>query len=104
MHSGDWVSGPRKSSRRTSFRRRVCNGAISNPTIQKCLNPNFPSAALGTYGDSGRNILFGPGFMNMNTSLAKDFKLRNDHDLRNSPPPLEKRRLGMWDPAWPATR
>jgi hypothetical protein len=61
----------------TWYPNRVCNGAISNPTIQEWFNPAcFPSAALGTYGNSGRDVLFGPGFFNMNTALAKSFKLR----------------------------
>jgi len=61
----------------TWYPNRVCNGAISNPTIQSWFDPAcFPSAALGTYGNSGRDILFGPRFFNMNTSLAKSFKLR----------------------------
>jgi hypothetical protein len=61
----------------TWYPDRVCNGTISNPTIQEWFDPTcFPSAAQGTYGNSGRNVLFGPGFFNMNTSLAKTFKLR----------------------------
>jgi len=60
----------------TWYPNRVCNGAISNPTIQEWFDPScFPSAAQGTYGNSGRNVLFGPHFFNMNTSLAKSFKL-----------------------------
>ena len=30
----------------------------------------------GTYGNSGRNVLFGPGFFNMNTALSKSFRPR----------------------------
>ena len=69
--------GSNLSGSGTWYPNRVCNGAVSNPTIQGWFNPAcFPSAALGTYGNSGRDILFGPGFFNMNTSLAKSFKLR----------------------------
>jgi hypothetical protein len=60
----------------TWYPNRICNGAISNPSISEWFNPAcFPSAAIGTYGNSGRDILFGPHFFNMNTSLAKSFKL-----------------------------
>ena len=53
----------------TWYPNRICNGAISNPSIEEWFNPAcFPSAAQGTYGNSGRNILFKPGFFNMNTS------------------------------------
>jgi hypothetical protein len=61
----------------TWYPNRVCNGAISNPSVQEWFNPScFPSAALGTYGNAGRNILYGPPFFTLNTSLAKNFKLR----------------------------
>ncbi|HUY85945.1 MAG TPA: hypothetical protein VMU77_02425, partial [Acidimicrobiales bacterium] len=60
----------------TWFPNRVCSGAISNPTIQEWFNPGcFPSAAPGTYGNSGRNILYGPGYFNMDSSLAKSFAI-----------------------------
>jgi len=60
----------------TWYPNRVCNGSIGNPGIHEWFNPAcFPSAALGTYGNAGRDILFGPGFFNMNSSLAKSFKL-----------------------------
>ena len=50
------------------YPNRICNGAVGNPRIQEWFNPAcFPSAALGTYGDSGRHILFEPEFFNMNT-------------------------------------
>jgi hypothetical protein len=55
---------------------RVCNGAVGNPTVQQWFNSAcFVQAAPGTYGNSGRNILRGPDFANINTSLAKSFNL-----------------------------
>jgi hypothetical protein len=61
----------------TWYPNRTCNGALSNPTITEWFNPScFPTAALGTYGNSGRHVLYGPAFFNMNTALAKTFKLR----------------------------
>ena len=61
----------------TWYPNRTCNGALSNPTITEWFNPNcFPTAALGTYGNSGRHVLYGPAFFNMNAALEKQFKLR----------------------------
>jgi Carboxypeptidase regulatory-like domain len=60
----------------TWYPNRVCNGAVSTPTIGEWFNTAcFPSAAIGTYGNSGRNILSGPSFGVMNASLAKSFNL-----------------------------
>jgi hypothetical protein len=64
------------SGQGTWYPNRVCNGSVSNPTIGEWFNVAcFPSAAIGTYGNSGRNILSGPSFGVMNTSLAKNIKL-----------------------------
>jgi hypothetical protein len=64
------------SGQGTWYPNRMCNGALSNPTINEWFNlACFPSAAIGTYGNSGRDILSGPSFGVMNTSLAKNFKL-----------------------------
>ena len=58
------------------YPNRVCDGKVSNPTISEWFNPAcFVAAAPGTYGNSGRDILSGPGYFNMNTSFSKSFKL-----------------------------
>ena len=51
---------------------RIADGTLSNPTIDRWFDagafrvqPNF------TYGNSGRNILFGPALTNLDFSLAK---------------------------------
>jgi hypothetical protein len=55
---------------------RVCNGALSNQTVGQWFNPAcFVQPSLGTFGNAGRNILWGPSFVNMNSSLAKSFPL-----------------------------
>lgn len=38
------------------------------------MNPNL--LPPGTYGDSGRGIISGPGFANTDFSILRDFKLR----------------------------
>jgi hypothetical protein len=55
---------------------RVCSGGLSSPAIQQWFNTScFVEPAPGTFGDSGRNILYGPGFSQVNASLAKSWKL-----------------------------
>jgi hypothetical protein len=53
---------------------RICDGKLDNPTIDRwfdtsCFVP--PSDTTGTYGNSGRNILRGPGQFNIDASLIK---------------------------------
>jgi hypothetical protein len=53
---------------------RTCNGKISNPTPNRWFDYNcFSAPALLNFGDSGRNILYGPGFDLLNTALSKKF-------------------------------
>lgn len=57
---------------------RVCDGKLSHPTIDRwfdtsCFVP--PADITGTYGDSGRNILRGPGSFNIDASLIKNTKI-----------------------------
>jgi len=58
------------------YPNRLANGSISNPTIQQWFNPTaFAAPAAYTFGDSARNILYGPGYANLNFNLAKTFNL-----------------------------
>jgi outer membrane receptor protein involved in Fe transport len=53
---------------------RIGSGKVSNPNRNEWFNPaDFTVPALYTYGDSGRNILLGPGFDSADLSLAKTF-------------------------------
>lgn len=55
---------------------RVCNGALPNPTIQLWYDPScFPDPARYTFGNSGRNVLFGPGTNNVDFSVDRLFNL-----------------------------
>ncbi|BCS32203.1 hypothetical protein TBR22_A14130 [Luteitalea sp. TBR-22] len=54
---------------------RLADGAIDNPTIEKWFDTSAfaaPADTTGTYGDSGRNILRGPGQFNIDFSLIKN--------------------------------
>jgi Carboxypeptidase regulatory-like domain len=56
---------------------RICDGNISNPTIDRwfdlsCFVP--PTDLTGTYGNAGRGIIRGPGSFNIDASLIKNTK------------------------------
>ena len=58
---------------------RLGKGNLANPTPNMWFNLNaFPVVPLGAYrfGDSGRNILDGPGFIGVNIALMKKFYIR----------------------------
>jgi hypothetical protein len=59
----------------TAFPDRIGSGKLSNPTLTKWFDPTafkqpgFPG--FGVYGNSGRNILYGPGWQQLDLSLQK---------------------------------
>ena len=60
----------------TWFPNRVASGKLSHPTIQKWFDPTaFTQPATGTYGNAGRDILYGPGWTQVDTSLQKHWAL-----------------------------
>jgi hypothetical protein len=60
----------------TWFPNRVGSGRVAHPTISSWFNAaDFVQPAFGTYGDSGRNILFGPSWRQLDVSLSKHWKL-----------------------------
>jgi hypothetical protein len=61
----------------TWFPNRVGTGKLAHPTIQEWFNPaDFQTPAVGTYGNSGRNILFGPSWRELDLSLTKKWAIR----------------------------
>jgi hypothetical protein len=57
---------------------RVCDGRISNPTIERWFDTSCfvqVSEITGTYGDSGRGVIRGPGSFNIDASLIKNTKI-----------------------------
>ncbi len=55
---------------------RTGSGYVSTPTRYEWFNPAaFTTPALYQYGNSGRNILMGPGFASTDMSLAKNFAI-----------------------------
>jgi outer membrane receptor protein involved in Fe transport len=53
---------------------RVGDGTLADPTVDRWFDVTaFATPAAFTYGDAGRNILYGPGRMNFDLSLFKEF-------------------------------
>lgn len=62
---------------------RIGSGKVDNPTIQRWFNPaDFVSPGNYTFGNSGRNILYGPGTKQVDVSLFKDFRFTQDTNRR----------------------
>ena len=60
----------------------VGNWKLDNPTINGWFNVNaFAAPTAGTFGNMGRNVVYGPGLFSFNTSLAKSFQIREKMKL-----------------------
>jgi outer membrane receptor protein involved in Fe transport len=72
------LSGPSNDLAQATRPDRIANGALTNPTPNKWYDvtafPIVPDSAF-RYGNSGRNILDGPGSMAINLALSKGFTL-----------------------------
>ena len=59
------------------FPNRVASGKLSHPTIERWFDQSaFVQPAFGTYGNSGRDVLFGPSWRQLDLSMQKHFALR----------------------------
>ncbi len=59
---------------------RIADGRLDNPTIERWFDTaafQAPADVTGTYGDSGRNILRGPGQFNIDFSIIKATRIAN---------------------------
>ena len=57
---------------------RICDGSLAHPTIDLWFDTTCfasPTDNTGTYGDSGRGIIRGPGSFNIDASLIKNTKI-----------------------------
>ena len=62
---------------------RIGSGTVENPTIHAWFNAaDFVSPGNYTFGNSGRNILFGPGTKQVDLSLFKDFIFNENRGRR----------------------
>ncbi len=58
---------------------RIADGKLSDPTIDRWFDTSaFTTPAVFTYGNAGRNILYGPGRVNFDFSAFKEFRIKTD--------------------------
>ena len=58
-------------------------GTLDDPTVDRWFDTSaFATPAQFTYGNSGRNILYGPGRVNFDFSLFKQFRVREGLNLQ----------------------
>jgi len=58
------------------YPEQIANPKESSPSRSMWFNPAaFEDPAYGTFGNTGRNSLIGPGFSNVDLSIAKEFPL-----------------------------
>jgi len=68
------VSSLLNSGSAAQWPNRIGSGVVENQSIQRWFNPaDFISPGNYTFGNSGRNILFGPGTKQFDLSLFKEF-------------------------------
>lgn len=64
---------------------RIAKGRVANGTPERWFDVSaFPMVPRGTFrfGNSGRNVLDGPGYAAMNASLSRRFRLSETHTLQ----------------------
>ena len=62
---------------------RVADGKLSDPTVDRWFDTlAFTSPAQFTYGNAGRNILYGPGRVNFDFSVFKEFRVQEGFRLQ----------------------
>ncbi len=58
----------------TNWPNRVCSGKLSNPTLQNYFNQScFTTPPIYTFGNAGRNVLYGPGEDNVDFAVHRFF-------------------------------
>jgi outer membrane receptor protein involved in Fe transport len=62
---------------------RIADGKLDNPTVDRWFDISaFTRPAQFTYGNAGRNILYGPGRVNFDFSLFKEFRIKEGMRLQ----------------------
>jgi hypothetical protein len=76
-------NGPSADQGEATLPNRICSGATSNPSVNNWFNTAcFVQPAVGTFGNSGRNILTGPKLVIINLSLARNFRITETQKLQ----------------------
>jgi hypothetical protein len=74
--SNTGTSNPTGGTANQNRPNRIANGKLSSPSILQWFDVSaFTIPANYTYGNSGRNILHGPGFRNLDLNLSKSFRV-----------------------------
>jgi hypothetical protein len=69
INVSSWIALPRSN--------RVCNGQLSHPTMNEYFDTScFPAQPPNTFGNSGRNVIRGPGSQGWDIALMRQFKIR----------------------------
>jgi len=63
------------------FPDRIGDGHLPNPTIGQWFDPSAFKRPTGAFGNSGRNILRGPGYVNFDMNLARVFRIKDEMRL-----------------------
>jgi hypothetical protein len=62
---------------------RIAAGTLTSPTPERWFDTSaFVFADYGSFGNSGRNILDGPGYQDFSVSLAKNSRVRESLDIQ----------------------
>jgi hypothetical protein len=76
-------SGDVANTGRSARPDRTCNGKLDNPTIARWFDTScFVAPAAFTYGNTGRNVIRGPGYVNWDGGVYKDFPLGEQRRLQ----------------------
>jgi hypothetical protein len=77
------VFTPREAGWYATRADAVGNPRVDHPDIERWFNPAaFRTPAAFTFGNSARNVLFGPGQININLSMLKDVKFGERYTLQ----------------------
>jgi hypothetical protein len=67
----------------TSWPDRVCSGKLDNPTVQRWYDTScFVTPPQYRFGNSGRNILYGPGMNNVDFAMHRFFPIPIREDMK----------------------
>ena len=60
---------------------RTCDGNLSSRTLQRYFDTScFTAGASYVFGNSGRNVLRGPGIANLDVGIQRDFRIPVEHE------------------------
>jgi hypothetical protein len=60
----------------TSWPNRVCSGKLAHPTLLNYFDQScFPTPSPYTFGNAGRNELYGPGMNNVDFAVHRSFPI-----------------------------